>query len=64
MKKNSDDIIDDVEKSDNNAEAKGGFTGIAGLKNIFSQNNGIKLIKAMIVVVLVLLAIDTILYLI
>ena len=60
----SDDTIDDEEKSNSNAEAKGGFTEIAGLKNIFSQNNAIKLIKSMIVVVLVLLAIDTILYLI
>ncbi len=62
--KNSENIIEDALKSDNNVAAKGYFAKIADLKNIFTHTNAIKLTKAMSVVVLVLLVIDAILYLI
>jgi len=55
---------DDIEKLNNDAEVKEGITKIAGLTHIFSQKNALNLIKAMTVVILVLLTIDTILYLI
>lgn len=62
--KRSDYAVDDAEAFDNSAAGIGPFAKIPGLGCAFSQENGIKLIKAMIVAVIVLLSMDAILYLI